>query len=163
MVASVCNGTHVYSSVPAPTIVVTATDDDSGVGTHEIGLRFAAKPAKVTGGGWFMLGSERVNFGLVATAKRGVSAGQIQVRLPDRHRFHGTDARGLVSNGTTATWTGNGRYDGVDGYSYSVTVFDAGARRRLSRDTFSVTIRDEAGNVVFSAGGDLKGGNICVR
>ena len=80
------------------TIVVTVTDDDTGTGSAEVTVVVAdtRRPTKVTGGG-FVISSGRTSFGFVASrAPMATLAGQLQVRAPDHHRFHGTTVTSLV-------------------------------------------------------------------
>ena len=160
--AGSCTGSHVYAGIGLPTVVVTVVDDDGGNGTDDIMLLISDVRTKVTGGGW-LLGQDgvRVSLGLVAD----VDEGQLQLRVHNSDRFHGTDVEGLTATGGTATWSGPGRWNGVDGYRYEVTVDDTGNGRSKhgSPDTFSIVIRDSAGTVVFSISGPLGGGNLKVR
>ena len=65
----------------------------------------------------------------------------------------------------TATWSGAGRYDGHEGYTFTVSVVDNGngGGRKKTPDTISIVIRDAGGSVVYSASGALGGGNIKVH
>lgn len=160
LTATTCSGSHVYASIAVPTVRVTIEDDDGGSASDEIMLVIAEARTKVTGGGWTQLGDGRLRFGLVAhpgTPDRG----QLQARW-GAHRFHGTTVTGLVAALPNASWSGSGRYDGVDGYTYEVSVFD-GVKKRSTPDTFTIVIRDGSGHVVFSGGGPLKGGNIKIH
>jgi hypothetical protein len=56
-------------------------------------------------------------------------------------------------------FTGTGRWNGRPGYTFDVTATDRGEPGR-GRDTFSLMIKNSAGNVVASVSGTLDGGNI---
>ncbi|MDH5521094.1 MAG: hypothetical protein OEZ14_11245, partial [Acidimicrobiia bacterium] len=162
VIDGLCVGSHVYQAIAVPTVTVTVTDDDGGVAVDEIMLIVSVPGAKVTGGGWLLApDGTRVSFGLVADGTEG----QIQVRLHNSDRFHGTDVEGLTSVGSTATWSGPGRWNGADGYEYEVTVADNGNGRskKGSPDTISLVVRDSTGAVVWSVSGPLGGGNLKVH
>ena len=67
----------------------------------------------------------------------------------------------LSPSGTSGTWTGTGRWNGVDGYTFTVSVVDSGKKG----DTISIVIKSPANVIVFTTGGPqpLKGGNIVVH
>ncbi len=162
-----CSGSHIYGSAGVFTISVTVTDDDGGSGSDEIMVVVFDNATKVTGGG-FIVDDGRTSFGFVSRNEGGVVSGQLQVRAPGKHRFHGDTVASLVVAGNSATWSGEGRWDGENGYTYEVSVVDnrngggKGAKKGPA-DQFSIVIRDGAGVVVFSASDDLKGGNIKVH
>ena len=128
-------------------------------------LVVADAAAKVTGGG-FLTSGGRVSFGFNASSTPAGPAGQLQLRAGGRDRFHGDAVTSLAVNGSTATWTGSGRWNGVAGASFTVTLQDGrsgGARRGSAADTLSVQVRNAAGAVVLGASGELKGGNLTVH
>ena len=162
--AGSCSGSHTYSAIGVPTIVVTVTDDDGGSGSAEVSVVVSdAATTKVTGGG-FVIDDGRTSFGFVAGPDGGL-AGQIQVRAPGKHRFHGSTVTSLVVSSNTATWSGTGRWDGIDGYTFTVAVVDNrnGGGKKGTPDTISVTIRDAGGSIVHTASGPLQGGNLTVH
>ena len=65
-------------------------------------------------------------------------------------------ASGLVDS---ATFSGEGRWNGAPGYTFEATATDAG-EPGVGRDQFSVTIRAPSGELVATAAGTLIGGNI---
>jgi hypothetical protein len=144
--------------------MVTATDDDGGIGSDEIMVVVADESTKVTGGG-FIVNGGRTSFGFVVKNDGDGLHGQLQVRAPGHHRFHGDAVTSLAVSDTAATWWGTGRWDGADGYTFEVSVVDNGQGHKKTTipDQFSVVIRDGSGAVVFSTSGPLKGGNITVH
>jgi hypothetical protein len=163
LTATTCTGSHAYAATGVPMIRVTITDDDGGSAFDEIMLVVAEGGTKVTGGGWIVLGDGKLRFGLVAQPG-DPNKGELQVRW-GTHKFHGKTVTGLVAAKPQASWSGAGRYDGADGYTYEVTVFDAGngGGKDRTRDTFAIVIRDGTGAVVFSTSGSLGGGNIKIH
>ena len=159
-----CSGSHSYGAIGVYTIVVTITDDDGGAGSAEVVVVVADATTKVTGGG-FVIDGGRTSFGFVAKSDGGGLAGQIQVRAPGKHKLHGATVTSLVVSASTATWSGTGRWDGVDGYTFTVTVVDNrnGGGKKGTADTISITIRNAGGTVVHSASSPLQGGNITVH
>ena len=146
-----------------PAIRVTATDDDAGSGNDQVLLTVTSRSTKVSGGGWIGTGDSRTSFGFVAGPAGNGFAGQIQVN-PVHHRFHSNVVTGLNAARPAATWSGTGRWDGTDGFTYVVSVADNrnGSGKKGIPDAFSIEIRDASGAVVFTASGALKGGNIKV-
>ncbi|MEA2578426.1 MAG: hypothetical protein QOD78_2014, partial [Chloroflexota bacterium] len=162
--AGVCTGSHSYAAIGVYTITVTVTDDDGGTGSAEVMAIISDNTVKVTGGGWITATSGRYSFGFVAKPDTAGLQGQIQVRTPGKGRFHGNVVLTLSGTGNTAAWTGTGKWNGVNGYQYSVSVVDNGnGRKKATDDTISITVRTSAGVVVFSVSGSLKGGNITVH
>jgi len=164
LTATTCTGSHTYAAIGVPTITVTITDDDGGTDSDQIMLTVAETGTKVTGGGWIRLGDAKLRFGLVAHPAGAGAKGEIQVRW-GTHRFHGKTVSGLVVTKPQASWSGTGRYAGVDGYTYVVTVVDNGngGGKTKTRDTFAIVIRDGGGTIVFSTSGPLGGGNIKIH
>jgi hypothetical protein len=119
---------------------------------------------KVTGGGWVTQGTGRTSFGF--NAKRDVTGlhGQIQIRLANKSKFHGGVVLTLTGSGTTATWTGSGKWNGVSGHTFTATVVDNGTSGKKG-DTISLVVKTAGGSTVFTTGGalPLKGGNIVVH
>ncbi len=126
----------------------------------------AGSSTKVTGGGFVLDSGRRTSFGFNASSTATGAAGQLQLRSGPRDRFHGSTVNGLQLSGTTATWTGTGRWNGVAGATFTVTASDTSTpspRRRATPDTFRVQVQDASGTLVLSTGGELKGGNLVVR
>lgn len=160
-----CTGDHAYSAVGVYTITVTVTDDDAGDGTDEIMVVVSDRTTKVTGGG-FIVDGGRASFGFVAKENAAGLHGQIQIRAPGGNRFHGDTVTSLAGDGMTATWTGTGRWNGEDGYTFEVSVVDnrsGGKKKTTPADHVVIVIRDGTGAVVFEASGYLKGGNVTVH
>jgi hypothetical protein len=163
-----CSGSHSYGGMFGGLITVTVTDDDAAVGSATVGISVvpASGGKKVTGGGTFDMGVAGHSFGLIAAPIGTALRGQLQLQTPG-HRFHGDTVTSLVVNGTTATWSGTGRWDGVSGARFTVTVTDAGPRRsgKNPPDTISIVVRDAAGAVLFTTNGpkDATTGNITIH
>ena len=166
LTATTCTSSHVYAAIGVYTVRVTITDDDTGSAFDEIMLVVVEPGSKVTGGGWVTLpGDGKLRFGLVAQPDGAAAKGEIQVRW-GKHRFHGKTVTNLVANKPNASWSGAGRYDGTDGYTYEVRIVDNGngGGKQKTPDTFAITIRNSGGTIVFSTGPlPLKGGNLKIH
>lgn len=123
--------------------------------------------AKVTGGGWTSISTGRTSFGFNVIPEATGFKGQFQLRAKaDKSRFHGNTATGLVVSGNNAMWTGTGKWNGEEGYSFQVWVVDNGSSGGKKGDTIKVVIKDPSGAVVFTTGSTavaLKGGNITIH
>ena len=95
-------------------------------------------------------GDEAVDF-FVATSVAAVTFSDDPALNPGRR-----PASGVVDS---ATFSGEGRWNGQPGYTFAATATDAG-EPGVGRDTFAVTIKSPSGAVVAAAGGTLTGGNI---
>lgn len=164
LAAGICTGTHSYAAIGTYDVTTTATDDDDAAGADTITLVVYDGATKVTGGGFVVDGS-RVSFGFVAKNDGSGPVGQIQVRRhADKSTFHGSTVTALSSTGSTATWSGTGRWNRAEGYSFEVTVVDSGTgKRKGTADTITLTIRAPGGTTVLHISGPLKGGNITVH
>ncbi len=79
-------------------------------------------------------------------------------------RFHGSSVVSLRASGNSATWSGTGLWNGVAGYTFTVSVVDNGTSGR-NGDTISIVIKDPSNVPVFTTGGPVRlgGGNIVVH
>ena len=124
-----------------------------------------AATAKITGGGWISQGTGNTSFGFNVIRDVTGLKGQLQVRVRSgKDKFHSTSVLTLNSSGNAGTWTGTGRWDGVTGYTFTVSVVDNGTSGKKG-DTISIVITSPALVNVFTTGGPqpLKGGNIVVH
>lgn len=124
-----------------------------------------AANAKITGGGWISQTVGRTNFGFNVIRDVTGLKGQLQVRVRNgKDRFHSTSVLTLNSSGNTGTWTGLGRWNGVNGYTFTVSVVDNGTSGKKG-DTISIVIKSPTNATVFTTSGPqpLKGGNIVVH
>jgi len=161
----ICSGSHSYAAIGVYTITVTATDDDGGSGSASIMVVISAAGAKVTGGGFIVSGG-RISFGFVVMpAEGGTFKGQIQIRRNGVGKFHGDVVTSMGVSQHAATWAGTGKWNNLSGYAFEVSVVDNGQGQGRGRtpDIIAITIRNGSGQVVFSARGELKGGNIVVH
>ena len=121
--------------------------------------------AKITGGGWISQGTGNTNFGFNVIRDVTGLKGQLQVRVRSgKDRFHSTSVLTLDSSGNSGTWTGTGKWNGVAGYSFTVSVVDNGTSGKKG-DTISILIKSPTNVTVFTTSGPtpLKGGNIVVH
>ena len=167
-IAATGSGLRCTASVTPPTtgvhsLLVTAVDDDGGRGSAEQMVVVADGTSLVTGGGWITDASAgRVSFGFVAGPRATGYGGQLEVRAA-KARFHGDSVTTLVVRGSTATWTGSGRWGGVPGHTFTATTTDGGSGRKSVPDSMTVVVRDPAGRAVLNVRGSLKGGTTTVH
>jgi len=155
-----CFAEHAFAAAGLYTLTVTVADDDGAVATAEVPIVVSDDSTRVTGGGFTTQGG-RASFGFVV--KHGLTPeGQLQVRV-GKDRFHGDSVLTFTEAGSTVTWTGLGKWNGADGYTYRVTVTDNGTGKKAPADRISITITDSAAAVVLTRDGSLTGGNISVH
>jgi len=121
--------------------------------------------AKITGGGWISQGTGHTSFGFNVIRDVTGLKGQLQVRVRNgKDKFHSTSVLTLNSSGNSGTWTGTGRWNGVTGYTFTVSVVDNGTSGKKG-DTISIVIKSPTLVTVFTTSGPqpLKGGNIVVH
>ncbi len=121
--------------------------------------------AKITGGGWISQQTGNTSFGFNVIRDVTGLKGQLQVRVKNgKDRFHSTSVLTLNSSGNSGTWTGTGRWDGINGYTFTVSVVDNGTSGKKG-DTISIVIKSPTNVTVFTTSGPqpLKGGNIVVH
>ena len=123
--------------------------------------------AKITGGGWISQGTGNTNFGFNVIRDVTGLKGQLQVRSRSgKDRFHSTSVLTLVMTSANAGyWTGTGKWNGVAGYTFRVSVVDNGTSGK-NGDTISIVIKSPTNVTVFTTGATLlplKGGNIVVH
>ena len=112
----------------------------------------------VTGGGW-IVGTPtgaRANFGLKGGVDvNGAFFGNLNYvdHATNMHVKSDTITNYVIVDATTRTIEGTATIDGVPGFTFSVTVSDAGEPG--SSDTFEITLSSG-----YSASGTLQGGNI---
>jgi hypothetical protein len=124
-----------------------------------------AAEAKITGGGWISQTTGRTSFGFNVIQDVTGLHGQLQVRSrADKGKFHSTAVLTLDATDTAGTWTGTGRWNGVDGHTFTVSVVDNGTSGKKG-DTISIVIKSPTDVTVFTTSGPqpLKGGNIVVH
>ena len=159
------------AQVPLPEGVYALTASFSGnayylgcQATNATVVAVAPVNFKVTGGGWISQGTGKTAFGF--NAKQDVSGlrGQLQIRTSNKTEFHGNVVLTLSGTANTATWTGTGKWNGVTGYKFEVSVVDNGTSGKKG-DTISIVVRAPNNSVVFTTSGasPLKGGNIVVH
>ena len=150
-------------------------DDASGavLGTIPVGLEciegMASSSGKVTGGGGLDLDDGAVTFGTVAMSDEEGTRGNLQVNdHRTKDRFHGSTVDILFVLDNVASWAGEGRWNGEDGYRFEVTVVDnrnGNSKKKGIPDTIDITVKDASDVVIWSTGGpvDLNKGNIKVH
>lgn len=159
--AGVCSAAHPYAAIGVYTIGVTATDDDGASGRSEVPVVVNDSKTVVTGGG-FITTDGRTSFGFVVKSGPAETIGQLQIRQ-GKNRFHGATATAFTRSGSNASWSGTGRWNGLDGYRFELSVTDNGSGRKATPDSITITVIDPSGYTAMSQTGALKGGNITVN
>ena len=119
--------------------------------------------AKITGGGWVSQGTGNTSFGFNVISDVTGLKGQLQVRSHGgKDRFHGNVVLSLNTTGNSGTWTGTGQWNGVSGYTFTVSVVDNGTSGKKG-DTIAITITNGATTIISTGVQPLKGGNIVVH
>jgi hypothetical protein len=125
----------------------------------------SAATAKITGGGWISQAVGRTSFGFNVISDVTGLRGQLQVRFHgSKNRYHAGNVLTLEASGNAGTWAGTGRWNGVAGYTFRVSVVDNGTSGKKG-DTISIEIKSPTNVTVFTTNGaqPLKGGNIVVH
>jgi hypothetical protein len=124
-----------------------------------------AANAKITGGGFVAQGTGNTYFGFNVISDVTGLHGQLQIRSKaGKNRFHSTTVLTLSTSGNTGTWTGTGRWNGTDGYTFIISVVDNGSSGKKSGDTISIQINNGSTTVFTTSGAQpLRGGNITVH
>ena len=125
----------------------------------------SAATAKITGGGWISQTVGRTSFGFNVTSDVTGLKGQLQVRTHgSKDRYHAGTVLTLDASAHAGTWTGTGKWNGVAGYTFRVSVVDLGTSGKKG-DTISIEIKSPTNVTVFTTSGaqPLKGGNIVVH
>jgi hypothetical protein len=129
-----------------------------------------AAGAKVTGGGWFSNTAGRTCFGFNAIPQTdGSVKGQLQIcSNSGKNTFHASAATSLTTlSANTVRWSGTGRWNRADGYTFVATAVDNGPSGSKRGDTIDLVIyrNGDPTHPVYSSNGPqaLKGGNITVH
>ena len=119
----------------------------------------ASSGGKVTGGGRLDLDDGAVTFGTVAISDEEGAHGNLQVNdHATGDRFHGFTVDVLFALDNMASWAGEGRWNGEDGYRYEVTVVDnrnGNSETKGIPDTIDITVKDASDVVIWSTGGPV--------
>jgi uncharacterized repeat protein (TIGR01451 family) len=173
----ILNVASVNSGVPDPNVandtamVTVKVSSDPGVNV----------PGRMTGKGHIDANGKRHEFNFsIQERTSGKELGRLELRVRDLQagravvgRFLSTsitrllfsDAPGITPGRRpppsvdTVEFSGTGHWNGRPSHSFEARATDAGEPGR-GRDSFAVTVRDEAGSIVSSVTGNLSGGNI---
>ncbi len=127
----------------------------------------------VTGKGYIKLPSgAQGSFRISAELRNGAFKGYLEYSANGQHKDHsgtGVTVKGtsitqyLVVNATTRHIEGTAKFNGVAGFTFKVDVSDNGRSGWRANDTFSISVFDASGALVYSASGKVQGGNISLH
>ncbi len=120
-----CTASHTYSSANVTTATLTVNDKDGGSGSATTQVVVVDQNAGfLTGGGWNLVGGQKLNFTLDAKYKKGALTGNVDVQTPVGS-LHGTDLQWLVVAGTRAELRGAATLDGRAGFTFQIVGDDS--------------------------------------
>lgn len=140
-----CTASHTYAAAGVYTVGATVKDDDTGSASQNFEFIVIYDPSAgfVTGGGWIMSPSGacklswctdsttgRANFGFVSKYKKGatIPTGETEFQFQAGNlNFHSDSYQWLVVSGCKAQYKGSGTINGVSGYGFLLTAYDAQA------------------------------------
>lgn len=164
--AGACSGTHTFAAPGAYTTVVRVSDDDGATGVAQVRVVVVAQSAVSVQGRGIVFDDGVTLFRFAVLADADGSHGVLRLRSHDGH-FRSTSIDSLTTADRTATWSGTGRWNGADGYTFVATAQDTRIWRRYRwfspRDRFSVSVRHSGGDVIFEASGPVWAGGIVLR
>ncbi|MBI4489692.1 MAG: DUF11 domain-containing protein [Deltaproteobacteria bacterium] len=173
----ILNVASVNSGVPDPTVA-----NDTAMVTVKVSADPGGDvPGRMTGKGNIDANGKRHVFNFsVEERTSGKELGRLELQVRDLQaggavldRFASTSITGLLFSDApgitpgprpppsvdTVEFSGTGRWNGRSGFTFEARGTDAGEPGR-GRDSFAITVRDEAGSIVASVSGNLSGGNI---
>jgi hypothetical protein len=170
--SGVVTGAHTYAAAGKYVITVTVVDDDGGTGqaTYQTVMVYQPGAGFVNGGGSIGVPtgvcflSPRCN-NRAGTGNLGIDSQYVDPNQPPVGSTQFTFAEGGLDFYATqydtlivvydwAQYRGSGAINGIAGYTFAVTAFDADLNLADDQfvDRFGITIWDAAGNVIFDTG-----------
>ncbi len=158
--ATTLTASYTFTSPGFPTVTLTVTDDDGGVGSASVSLTVVDPSAGfVTGSGWIAPPSGRASFSFSARYVGATPTGAAEFQTSSV-KFRSTSYRFLVVAGSSIGLEGQGTVNGAAGYSFRLDATDA------SPDTLRMRIWSTAtGSTRYDSGGPrpLGGGQIQIH
>lgn len=152
------SATNTFAAAGFPTVTLTVTDKDGGVGTASIGLIVVNPSAGfVTGGGWIALPSGKANFGFNARYNGATPTGDTEFQAPGVN-FHSTSYRFLVVVGSSIEVAGAGTLNGTAGYSFQVSAVEGSPDKLRMHiwQTLHPSVGYDTGPLKALGGGQIK-------
>lgn len=164
--AGACSGTHAFAAPGTYTIVVRVSDDDGATGVAQVRVAVVSQVGVIVNGGGIVVDDGVTLFRFAVLADADGTHGILRF-LSHHGRFQSSSIDSLSAVDRTVTWSGTGRWDDADGYTFVATAQDARIGRwhpwLFPRDRFSVSVRDSTGAVVFETSGVVWAGGIELR
>ncbi len=167
------SGTHAYTAAGIYPVTLTVMDEwgNEDSATAEV-VVFDPNAGFVVGGGWYtspagsLVGTPswkgKATFGLSVRYGSGmtVPTGNFDFNLAGApFKAYATGFDWLVVSGDTARFAGTATVNGMDGYTFLVTVTDGGKKP----DTIRVVIRDSGGALVYDGGTQTVKGQLTLQ
>ena len=152
------SATHTFTAAGFPTVALTVTDKDGGVGIASIGLIVVNPSAGfVTGGGWIALPTGKANFGFNARYSGATPTGETEFQAPSVN-FHSTSYRFLVVAGSSIELEGKGTLNGAAGYSFRLSAVEGSPDKLRMHiwQTLHASIGYDTGLLRALGGGQIK-------
>ncbi len=154
---------HAYAAEGTYRVSLRVTDNDGETDFAELlvqvddGGSTGGDDDKVTGGGHIQVDGGQANFGFNAKRKNGALSGSLTFQdHPNGVKVKADAITELTISGTEASFSGPCTINKVPGFTFTVTVEDAGEPG--SSDVFRIELSDG-----YEAAGTLSGGNIQVH
>ena len=124
--------------------------------TSPLQIVTVAAPDGVVSGAGRLAGSLPISFGFTVFRNRDGMQGHMQLLDPRGHHFAACSVIDVRASGDSVTWSGTGRWDGVDAHTFEATV------RREPGALFAPTIsvRDDRRSEALSTAGRMQRGRV---
>jgi hypothetical protein len=144
------SATHTFTSAGFPTVTLTVTDKDGGVGTASVGLVVVDPHGSTLGAGWFRTSAGRTSFVFAAGAVGASLRGSAVVDTP-LGTFYSTSFRYLVVTATTFELDGLGTFNALRNVPFHLS----GVNGRPDRLQVRIGAAYDSGGLIPLGGGQI--------